>query len=128
MEILKYGRVPAEQRYRGTCGGCGCEVRCKGSEAKPTADGTDELTVQCPTIGCGRRIYVTPEKPPRDPAKPLRTGHARANCIAGGPLVYSPRGLQPLRSLASSSGPPPEVTGAGCCDRHANNLACDCPR
>ena len=67
MEILKPGRPVQKpnEDYRGTCGHCGCEVKCSPTDKAvlPYSRSNPIYQVKCPTEGCGAFIkleeYVT---------------------------------------------------------------------
>ena len=67
MEILRPGKSPAKDTFRGTCRRCGCEVRCTRAETKwldgdrPSEAGCHY--VACPTPGCGEPyLYLKQEQ------------------------------------------------------------------
>lgn len=60
MKIIKKGKPPSEQVYRGTCYYCGCVVECTQAEVKSGGedprDGYSYNYVKCPT--CGKDLGV----------------------------------------------------------------------
>ena len=62
MDILKVGKLPGNENFRGKCTHCGCEVQCTKAETRASRDERDHgiLFVDCPTEGCLKAISVEP--------------------------------------------------------------------
>lgn len=59
MKVIKQGKLPGKQIYRGTCSNCNTEVEFTEEEGKYMScqkDG-DWCEVMCPTIGCYNKIF-----------------------------------------------------------------------
>jgi len=63
VEVVVPGQIPGQNKMGGKCQWCGCVVKCLEDDAKFEADrlGGSWYEVPCPTIGCGRRITVSPK-------------------------------------------------------------------
>jgi hypothetical protein len=126
MRIVKPGVLPGDQLMHGTCLACGCQVEAKRSEVEAKAKGAKKQSpvspaAPCPTTGCNGSIVMasgpaTTEQNGLNPPGPWQKFPRRP---------YGPRGdlkaaLEVLRQRAENPG------GSGCCDRYADNMACDC--
>jgi hypothetical protein len=63
MKIIKAGQLPGKKIMHGACNNCGCEFEVERFECGVESDRNETLYCHdCPTEGCGERVYVHPKK------------------------------------------------------------------
>lgn len=59
MKVIKEGKLPEAQVFKGECGHCTAQVLFSASEAQVSSHRNETYyTVKCPTNGCAHTISV----------------------------------------------------------------------
>ena len=60
MKIIKPGKAPCEDIFKGECGSCGCELEASRSEVTYYKHNRENFgyTYKCPTRNCNSNIFM----------------------------------------------------------------------